>query len=239
MADLAPGDPLLTAARVVVVDACSTLDVLRIPARPEWSADAMSVKGVLDLAGDASRLIVMTTAAVQVEFMAHRHSEAATVRRELRRCSEKLGDDTELVSNMFARCGLAPHPLDELSLEWFEDLGERFVTLTNAVCRATVVRPDDTDDVIPAWERVAVRRAPANRGSRSMADCVLCEAALRIARQRRSGTTGLLTSNKKDFRLAGSLHPDLVGAYGEAGLIDLPTWRDALTFARGITERPT
>ena len=136
---------------------------------------------------------------------------------------------------MSMRCGLAPSTPYK-SLDWFESIGERFEALTEKVHAALSVGYDDDVDVMLAWSRVAVRRAPAKRGTKSMADCVLCEAALRIARQRPPGTTGLLTSNKKDFRQAGSLHPDLDETYSHAGLVDLPTWRHALMFARAGTD---
>ncbi len=133
---------------------------------------------------------------------------------------------------MRVRCGLRDVSDDPSPLDWFEPLAVLFEALAATVHAALSVGYDDDADVMGAWARVAVRRAPAQRGTRSMADSVLCEAALRIARQRPPGTTGLLTSNKKDFRQAGSLHPDLVDGYGQAGLVDLPTWRDALMFAR-------
>lgn len=185
------------------------------------------------MARDPSRLLVTTTAAIEVEFMAHRHSEAARVRNELSQLPERYIEEPSFAADMVKRCGLAASPTAGVSLDWLEAIGERFVTLNEAVHEILDVRPEDVDDVAPAWERVAVRQAPAARGSRSMADCVLCEAALRVARQRPHGTTGLLTSNKKDFRQGGSLHPGLVESYAGAGLVDLPTWRDALMFARG------
>jgi hypothetical protein len=230
------GDPLLKAARVVVLDACSTLDVIRIPVRPEWSADADSVEAVIDIASDPATLILAMTEAIEVEFHSNRQKVTTEVRHELRRYCESLdSNDPSPMADMLKRCGLSLRPPGELSLEWFEAVAVRFEVLTDRAYAVMGVRPNDPDDVMPAWERVAVRRAPAVRGSKSMVDAVLCETALRVSRQRPRGTTGLLTSNKKDFRKAGALHPDLVDSYDDSGLVDLPTWRDALMFARGST----
>ena len=51
MVEVAPDDPLLLASRVVVIDACSALDVIRTPVRDKWVADAASIEAMLVMAG--------------------------------------------------------------------------------------------------------------------------------------------------------------------------------------------
>lgn len=95
--------------------------------------------------------------------------------------------------------------------------------MADTVHSLLVVLPHDEIEVSTAYSRVAHGRAPAARGAASMNDSALCEAALRLARQRPARTTGLLTSNSHDFRPTGILDADLVDDYDAAGLVDLPT----------------
>lgn len=234
MAALAPDDPLLTAAHVVVFDACSTLDVIRIPVRPEWSADAESVEQMLAIAGDASALLLAIPEAIEAEYQKHRQGTAESVLNDLRRHHNTVTNEASFMKDMLRRCGLTVDelPAIDLPVEWVEKLAARFVNLGVDVRANLTLVPHDEDDIAPAYARVAKSRAPAVQGAVGMNDSTLCEVALRIARQRPHGTTGLLTSNDTDFRQSGSLHPQLVADYDAGGLVDLPTWRDALMFAR-------
>lgn len=234
MAALAPDDPLLTAARVVVFDACSTLDVIRIPVRPEWSADAASVEQLIAIAGDASSLLLAIPEVIEAEYQKHRQGAADGVLNELRKHHNTVTTEARFMKDLLRRCGVSAYELPAIDLpsEWVDSLATRFLKLGEDVRSNLTLVPHDEDDVTPAYARVAKSRAPAVQGAVGMNDSTLCEVALRIARQRPPGTTGLLTSNGKDFRQSGSLHPQLIDEYDTAGLVDLPTWRDALMFAR-------
>ena len=234
MASLEIDDPLLTASRVVVVDACSTLDVIRIPVRSEWCADAESVEQTLAIAGDESALLLAIPVLIEAEYQKHRNGAADGVLNELRKHHNTVMFEAKFMRDMLKRCGLTAGELPAISLpaDWADTLAGRFVSLAAEVHAKLTLVPHDPDDVVPAFSRVANSRAPAVQGAVGMNDSTLCEVALRIARQRPLGTTALLTSNGKDFRQAGSLHPQLVGDYDVSGLVDLPTWREALRFAR-------
>lgn len=234
MAALAPDDPLLTAARVVVLDACSTLDVIRIPVRSEWSADAESVQQVLAIAGDASALLLSIPEAIEAEYQKHSQGTVEGVLNELRKHHNTVTIEARFMKDLLRRCGVTADELPTIDLpsDWAETLAAQFANLGADVRTKLTLVPHDEDDVTPAYSRIAKSRAPAVQGAVGMNDSTLCEVALRIARQRPPGTTGLLTSNDKDFRQSGSLHPQLVADYDAGGLVDLPTWRDALMFAR-------
>lgn len=233
MAAFAPDDPLLTAARVVVLDACATLDVIRIPVRPEWSADAESVERVLAIADDPSALLLSIPEAIEAEYQKHSEGTAEGVLNELRKHHNTMFTEARFMTDMLRRCGVAADevPAIDLPSDWAESLAARFANLGAEVRAKLTLVSHDEDDVKPAYSRVAKSRAPAVQGAVGMNDSTLCEVALRIARQRPPGTTGLLTSNGRDFRQSGSLHPELVADYDAGGLVDLPTWRDALMFA--------
>ena len=238
MAALTPDDPLLVAGRVVVVDACSALDVIRIPVRPEWTADATSVEQVLSTADNRSALLLAIPAVIEAEFEKHRQGAAEEVLNTLRKHHNTLTAEAKAMADMLKRCRLtaAELPAIDVPTAWPLTLTERFVDLASTLHAALRVLPHDDTDVSPAYARVVRGLAPAVKGAASMNDSTLCEMALRIARQRPVGTTGLLTSNTSDFRPGGSLHPDLAADYASAGLVDLPTWRDA---ARFVTAPPT
>lgn len=225
---------MLTATRVVVLDACSTLDVIRIPVRPEWSADAESVEQLLALASDATSVLLAIPEAIEVEYEKHRQGTVESVLNELRKHHNTVTTEATFMKDMLRRCGLTAGELPTIDVpaDWQETLATRFVDLGADVRAKLTVMPHDEDDVTPAYSRVAKSRAPAVQGAVGMNDSTLCEVALRIARQRPPGTTGLLTSNDRDFRQSGSLHPELVAEYDAGGLVDLRTWRDAFMFAR-------
>lgn len=236
MAELAPDDPLLTASRVVIVDACSTLDVIRIPVRPEWSADADSVQQILTHAGQTSALILAIPEAIEAEYQKHRHGTAEHVLNGLHNHHNTLTGTATLMNDMINRCALTADDLPAIDLpeNWADDLAARFEHLAADVHARLTVVPHDDVDIAAAYSRVATCRAPAVQGAAGMNDSTLCEASLRVARQRPPATTALLTSNDKDFRKSGSLHPQLVDDYAASGLVDVATWRDALRFVRTV-----
>ena len=189
---------------------------------------------MLAIAGDESALVLAIPMLIEVEYEKHRQGAAEGVLNELRKHHNTVASEASFMMDMLKRCSLTADELPAIDLpaDWADTLAARFVGLGADVHAKLTLVPHDEDDVAPAYSRVVTSRAPAVQGAVGMNDSTLCEVALRIARQRPPGTTGLLTSNDKDFRQAGSLHPDLVGDYDAGGLVDLSTWRDALLFTR-------
>ena len=186
MAALALDDPLLTAARVVVLDACSTLDVIRIPVRPEWSTDAESVEQMLAIATDASALLLSIPEAIEAEYQKRRQGAVEGVLNELREHDNTVTTEAKFMKDMRRRCGVTADELPAIDLpaDWAETLTARFANLGADVRTKLTLVPHDEDDVTPAYSRVAKSRAPAVQGAVGMNDSTLCEVALRIARQR-------------------------------------------------------
>ena len=113
-------------------------------------------------------------------------------------------------------------------------LSARFGALADVVHGTLVPVARDAGDEARGFDRTVKREPPAIRGAASVNDSVLCEAALRLATHRPRGTTGLLTSNDRDFRRAQTLHPSLTVDYDAPGLVDLRSWGDAISLVRAL-----
>ena len=176
-------------------------------------------------------------AVIEGEYRKHRDSEALAVLNKLREHHNTLTAEAVAMKQMLKRCALTEAELPSVGLptDWVDNVAGRFAALAATVHPMLTVLPHDEDDVTLAYARVVHGRAPAAKGAASMNDSTLCEVALRIAGHRSAGATGLLTSNSSDFRPTGSLDPELVNDYDSVGLVDLPTWRDALRFAQAAT----
>jgi hypothetical protein len=234
--ELASAEPLLSARCVIVVDACSALDVIRVPVRDKWVADAKSIQEMIEFVGDASLLVLAMPEAIEAEYRRHRDGTTDSVLNELRERHNALLSQSKALGEMIERCALVESEIPSIGMpdNWVEAVAGRFSASAETLHSLLSVVPHDEDDVSSAYSRVVHGLAPAAKGAASMNDSTLCEVALRIARQRHTGTTGLLTSNAQDFRPRGSLDSDLLTDYTAAGLVDLATWRDALRFVQAV-----
>lgn len=236
MAAFDPADPLVGAPCVIVVDACSMLDIVRLPIRDQGVADAASIDGLLS-ASAAGEVILAIPEVIDIEYLSHRTNQEAATRGELRKLHAGLLADAAALQKLRHRCGLGADELPGAlpQREWGDALSARFGSSADEVHGTLTLLARDAGDEARGFDRTVKREPPAVRGAGSVNDSVLCETALRLAAHRPRGTTGLLTSNDRDFRRAQVLHPALAEEYDTHGLVDLRSWGDALSLTRSVS----
>lgn len=233
MSSRGPDDELLESKRVLLIDACSMLDVIRMPIRPKWVADGRSVEAILRKAACPAEFTLSSPEPIAAEYSRKHEDIWRDCQDRLRQRHNDLASTATEVIDLSRRSGIAMSSLPSINLpkNWAEVVAEHSFDLAKKVRSLLIVTQPGERVVSLAYARVAMFRAPAERGAPSMNDSVLCEAALELAMRRPPSTTGLLTSNEADFRSSGALRVDLQNDYDAAGLVDLPTWHEAAKFA--------
>lgn len=218
-----------TAERVLLLDTCALLDIVRFAAgrKPQiYHLDA--VQRLVELAETDPAALVLALADVVANELGHNR---VTVAETERQAIGTLVGQALSVSNLSASLGLqsltdASQRPDSFSA-WHVDLIATLDSLVDRILTVAEVVDVTEDDRKAADQRVRDRVPPAAQGSSGTYDCQITEVALRVAASRTPASTLLLSSNTRDFCDGAALHPTLQGQFDSAGLVFAKAWGEA------------
>lgn len=201
-------------ARVLCLDTCSVLDVVRDPCRDTSQPhDAVASMSLLRAVESGSGLVTLLADQVHVELSGHLPDVAADAQRGLR----KLRDNVERVDGLVSAFGTTVST--DLS-SWDHHVTAAADAVQRWI-RASTVAPQSAAIPGRAYSRVMLAKAPARKGKDSLQDCVVLETYLEaVGELRRHGLTAdvvFLSSNTSDYSESSTkrsqLHPGLVAEF--------------------------
>ena len=186
-------------APVLMLDACSLLDVARAPSLPNNSSGVVDAANRLLAGSDADRLWIVVAQVAANEFRQNINAVVQQQEGHLRRLRTDLTKATQ-VGRALGR-GLPRAAMsDVFPAHLAEGLRERAEKLAQAALEL------DSDDVCraAAGRRVTAGRAPAGQGHiQQYKDCEIFEAYLNLLGELRAAgfveRVAFVTSNTKDF----------------------------------------
>jgi hypothetical protein len=213
---------------ILILDTCAILDLIRAPVRREFNVSYTGrARAILAAAKQTNpQISLVVSNVVQTEFQHNLPHvlEDATVQLK-KRC-----DDYRHALAIVA--GYADtQAMLSVDVQWVEDNIKHGQRLAEDLLAASAVTSASDEDQIRASGRVWTRAAPAETGNNNLADCVITEVALRIARTH-NGTVNtpsivLFSSNTTDFCDARYLKPTLQAEFDVVGLQYVRNWGEA------------
>jgi hypothetical protein len=215
-------------AAILILDTCAILDLVRAPVRPEFdvlhTGRARAILAAAQQANPPVRMIVSDV--VRTEFQRNLPAVLETTTAMLKKHCEQYRHALSIVAG-YSDVPAAPSA-DELWIAENVRHGER-LALAFLACAATEIATND--DQLLANRRVWTRVAPAETGNNNLADCVITEIALRIAKTQSGAANSprivLFSSNTADFCEAKRLKPALQTQFDACALQYAKNWGEA------------
>lgn len=204
-------------APVVLLDACSLLDVVRAPIRDEIPSGVVEAAVGLDAAahaGPRGAWFVIATQA-QEEFTQHIDTVAEDVTDKIAGIERRLGA-------IYSISQVLPVGTMPLARPTALNLPRQLRDLAEGILARAAILERDDDCRLRATDRVAKGVAPSARGKQEYKDCEILEHYLGFAHAlRRLGFAPALifvTSNTKDYGKPGQLCPALEADFAAVSL---------------------
>lgn len=212
------------AARLVVADTCSWLDLIRSAQRGKSFPDEIDAASTLCSHAKVSPedLTIAISAVTPGEFAANVETVVQSTREALRSLRKRVAHADEVAGHL----GIAR--LSRYSAgAWEDEIVDEARVITEAWLSDAHELDTSVDELQRAHDRTNGRLAPARQGSSATHDCIIVERAMRAARDRPAGSTWFLTSNTRDFAPEGGrLDPALVKDFAACGLEFATSWAE-------------
>jgi hypothetical protein len=215
-------------AAILILDTCAILDLVRAPVRREFNVSYSGrARAVLAAARQTNPQVELVVSdLVRTEFQRNLPHVLEDATAQLgKRCDEYR----HAVAIVAAYSDTPAMP--SVDAQWVEQNIKHGHRLAEDLLAAAVIVPAADDDQIRANRRVWTRTAPAETGNNNLADCVITEIALRIARMHAPNVSGtriaFFSSNATDFCEARSLKSTLQVEFDAVGLQYVRNWGEA------------
>lgn len=215
-------------APLLLVDACSLLDIVRAQGTERESLREPDILAIYELCDRIERdlpgLTIVINGQVHMEFNKNLGEQIRQSRNQLARVNSALAR-----MRMFQPAAQVPPDIDFEQMGFPGHAGE----LCNRIIASSVVVEDHADEAGRAYARMGQDLPPAKRGKNSAGDCLVVETYLRVMREvRNTGFTRkaiFITSNTNDFQIpGGGLHPHLQAEFDPVGLRYWTGWNATL-----------
>lgn len=211
----------MSAERLVIVDSCSALDIVRSLPRSKVTAQlnpAMALIGLTE--AQPETLSFVAPDVVRSELA----KNLPAVETELRRHLDNLASGAHDARSATKLFGI--NSISEISRPDITPIETELLRLLDRLLVAADDPGISDSDKNNAFDRTMSYRAPAKKGTSATHDCFVTEIALRTARLRPHGQTHLLSSNTNDFHdpETSKLDADLAAEFTDAGLHYASSW---------------
>lgn len=215
--------------KILVVDTCALLDIIRAPIRDLISSEhvnsAMQFGAALKTATPPIRIVVCNW--VVGEYQRSLDGVVRDVRQDLTSMWKK---HCQAINVMAVHRNEKSPEID--TEEWIDELAGHGQRIADIIINSSSQLQATKEDEQLASTRTRLARSPSHKGKGSLADAVVTELALRIARMEGCGPDGkpltaLLSSNTKDFCDGRKLKSDLQAEFDTANLHFEPNWAAA------------
>jgi hypothetical protein len=215
--------------KVVVVDACALLDLIRAASRCDYHS-SYTIAAMALVAGVEAQIIdvrLIVPDIVRDEFQRNEAEVVDATKKALRKARDAYRHAVSVASTL--RCDPLPAIVDD---SWLDDGIDQAQRLANRLLAASTIEVATPDDRSRANHRVLSAIAPSRRGKDSLADCIITELTLRLGRLAVAGNSGattlLLSSNTAEYCSPGSmLRAELQPEFSAAGVDYVRNWGEA------------
>ncbi len=223
-------------AAILILDTSAILDLVRAPVRREFhvthAAHARAILAAARQANPQVRLIISDV--VEAEFARNLQNVLEDTKTRFVKCCEEYRHALAIVA-AFSDVPAMP----STDAEWVAENIRHGERMAAEVVDAAAQEVATDEDQLLATQRVWRRIAPAETGNNNLADCVITQVALRLARARGAVADRpklvLFSSNTEDFCIARSLKPSLQVEFDVVGLQFVKNWAEAwAATVRGI-----
>ena len=204
-------------ARILCLDTCAILDILRDPTRDDVKVDHQEASLALLLEAESgANLKAVVTDLVRSEFFQRVGDVQDEATRSIARLRDQIGKLDRLAT-------LHGSPGKSSADHWnghvarCRDVAERWL-------RASTVASQTEQIELAAFRRVMEARSPARRGKESAADCTIIETYLDFIRKLRDSDAMVpavfVSSNTRDYtdHLRGGIRADITGDFAAINL---------------------
>lgn len=206
----------------LIVDTCALLDLVRAPVHLKVKPE--SVRAARDLLSLAT---ASGTPTLEIYVCSRVLDEWAdnvdpVTQAAIQALTTQLDQQRHLSETMAALQGAPTSPTQEQP-ERPIVAAKAFADQILAAARHVAVQQVD---LRKAGARALAALRPASKGNSALADCVIFETALRIARKRPPGSAPIvfLSSNTKDYYLGTALDPTCAAELAAAGMTFATSW---------------